>query len=125
MNTKQLKIGKEAVLVNLNFIHKGYEAVLVKMDLVDKRCVVYDEEDTFTLFTKIKVEKIDEDDDGDFWINRNVLAKYVFPDVTEAKKFVNNYLKKEILRKSKENLQTALLINYYEQIMLENDKEYI
>ena len=121
MNTKQLKIGKEAVLVNLNFIHKGYEAVLIKTELVDKRYAIYDEED-FTLFTKIKVEKIDGDDDGDFWINGKVLAKYVFPDVTEAKKFVNNYLKKEILRKSKENLRAALLINYYEQIILENDK---
>jgi hypothetical protein len=110
MDTKQLKIGKEVILVNMDFIHKGYNKVYLAYGNAD------------TLFTKIKIEKITEDEGGNFWINRSVCAKNVFPDVTEAKKFVNNYLKKEILRKSKENLQTALLINYYEQIMLENDK---
>lgn len=100
-----LKIGKAAILVNMGFIHKGY--------------LGYERADT--LFTEIKVEKITEGCDGNIWINENMRVKHVFPNINEAKKFVNNYLKKEILEKKKENLRIALLINYYEQIMMEND----
>lgn len=111
MDIKQLKIGKEIIWVNMDFIHKGYNKVFLAYGNAD------------TLFTKVKIERITEGLIGDFWINGVMHARDVFPDVTEAKKFVNNYLKKEILEKSKENLQKALLINYYKQIMLENDKE--
>ena len=69
----KLKIGQKAVLVNMGFIHKGYLA--------------YDESDT--LFSEVKIEKITEDGDGEFWINSKLRQKYVFEDMTQAKNFVS------------------------------------
>tara|TARA_R110000868_G_scaffold104700_1_gene288606 strand:- start:649 stop:963 length:315 start_codon:yes stop_codon:yes gene_type:complete len=102
---KRLKIGKEAILVNMGFIHKGY--------------LSYDK--ATALFQKIKIEIVEGDSDGILWINKNLRHKYVFGDIDQAKEFVNKYLRAEILRKKKESLETCLLINYYEQIMLDND----
>ena len=62
----------------MGFIHKGYLA--------------YDESDT--LFSEVKIEKITEDGDGEFWINSKLRQKYVFKDMTQAKNFVSNYLEK-------------------------------
>lgn len=100
---KITKVGKTFVLVNMGFIHKNPLA--------------YDS--AKTLFTKIKVEKISKDEDGHIWINTDIRGKYVFKNIIEAKKFVMNYLKEQILEKEKENLRIALLINNYKQIMIE------
>jgi hypothetical protein len=101
----KLKIGKEAILVNMGFIHKGY--------------LGYDKANT--LFQIVKIEKISEDTDGELWVNRNLRAKYVFKNVEKAKEFVSKYLKQEILKKKKDVLEIGFLINYYEQILLKND----
>ena len=99
----KLKIGQKAVLVNMGFIHKGYLA--------------YDESDT--LFSEVKIEKITEDGDGEFWINSKLRQKYVFKDMTQAKNFVSNYLEKKILLQRKQVLHQELNINYHQKILME------
>jgi hypothetical protein len=104
---KKLKIGEKAIMVNMDFIHKGYLAHNAAQ----------------TLFQEIIIERIDEHfhEKELLWVNTCFREEFVFDCLNAAKEFVKKYLKKEILRNKKEVLNISLLINRHEQILLEND----
>jgi len=118
--SKNFKIGKKIFYVNMDYFY-NWRGIFTRTNLFeDKKSQLIKSQ----LILEIKVEKLDNDQNGNLWINTNFKERHAFKTQNEEKEFVIKEAKKDNFKYEKDIIETKARMHHNNKIILELEAEF-